>query len=72
MREQLQTERPSETGLKPYEDSHYAIFICSSSQGAWHMNSANFWKQRINLHALELALRSKLGGIMGVSSVYLE
>lgn len=38
------------------------------------MNSENFQKHRINLHALELALRSKGGGVMGVpeTSVYLE
>lgn len=45
-----------------------------SSQGAWHMNLGNFQKHWINLHSLELALRSKRGGVVGVSktSVYLE
>lgn len=56
VREQLQTECPSETGLELYAGSDYAIFICSFSQRARHMNSGNFQKQRINLHALELAL----------------
>lgn len=74
MREQLQTERPTETGLELYAGPDYVIFICSFSQGAGHMNLGNFQKQRINLHALELAVRSKRGGVMGVSktSVYLE
>lgn len=75
MRAWHQTEQPSETGLASHVRSLYAIFPppCSPPR-ARHMNSGNLEKHRINFHALELALRSKGGGVVGVpeTSVYLE
>jgi len=59
VREQHQTERPSETGLELFAGPDYAIFDLFFSEGARHMNSGNFQKSRINLHTLELAFRSK-------------
>lgn len=74
MRARHQTEQPSETGLASYACNIYAIFPPFSSPGARRVNSGNFGKHRINFHASELALRSKGGGVVGVSetSVYLE
>lgn len=74
MRAWHQTEQPSETGLASHARSLYAIFPPFSPPGARHMNSGNLEKLRINFHALELALRSKGGGVVGVfeTSVYLE
>lgn len=60
LREQHQTAWPSETGLDLYASSRLCnIYLVSPSQGVRRMNSGNFGKHRINLHALELALRSK-------------
>lgn len=74
VRARHQTEQPSETGLASSACSVYAIFPPFASPGARHMNSGNFEQHRINFHALELALRSKGGGVVGVSetSAYLE
>lgn len=74
MRAWNQTKQPSETGLASHARSLYAIFPPFSPRGTWHMNSGNLEKHRINFHAMELALRSKGGGVVGVSktSVYLE
>ena len=66
MREQHQTGCPSETGLELYAVPIMQYLSVLFSGSTAH-ELGNFQRQRINLHALELALRSKRGGVMGVS-----